>query len=102
MTTYEIHHAEEWSAVYMDGKLVSGPGDSYLQHEWLLEHFGVEQVQDDAFMRGQNRAEGAAQTIDEVEAYRLDRDAALMKADRLRREAAALVAKAADLESEWR
>jgi len=78
----EVHEDEEWSAVYLDGKLVE-VGDSYLADEWIRAHFGVKTVSDNAFMRGQTQREGVAQTLDEVADYakvrqeRLDRIAAL-------------------------
>ena len=97
MASIEVHEAEEWSAVYLDGKLVHGPADSYLADEWIREHFGVATVQDDAFMRGQNRADGVARTLAEVEEYRRERDARLARAIELRAEADRLTAEAARL-----
>ena len=92
----EIHEAEEWSAVYLDGKLVL-VGDSYLADEWLRTKFGVKTVQDNAFMRGQTQGAGVAETLDEVADYakarqaRLDRIAALhTEAQRLEDEARAI------------
>jgi hypothetical protein len=78
----EVHEDEEWSAVYLDGKLVL-VGDSYLADEWIRTKFGVKTVQDNAFMRGQTQSAGVAKTLDEVADYakarqeRLDRIAAL-------------------------
>ena len=81
-SSIEIHEADDWAAVYLDGNLVR-VGDAYLADEWLRTHFGVKTVQDDAFMRGQIQREGVAKTLDEVADYarsrqkRLDRAAAL-------------------------
>jgi len=82
----EIHEAEEWSAVYLDGKLVQ-VGDSYLADEWLRTRFGVKTVQDEAFMRGQTSREGVAKTLDEVTDYARSRQERLDRAVALRAEA---------------
>jgi hypothetical protein len=97
MANIEVHEADDWAAVYMDGKLVDGPGDAYLRDEWLRAHFGVVTVQDNAFMRGQNMADGAAHTLDEIEAYRTERDARLWRAAELRAEADRLTKEAEEL-----
>lgn len=96
MSNIEIHEADEWSAVYLDGHLVR-VGDSYLADEWLRTHFGVATIQDDAFLRGQTSRDGVAKTLDELHAYasarreRMDRAAALRaEAKRLEEEAASL------------
>ena len=89
----EIHEAEEWSAVYLDGVL-QRVGDSYLADEWVRAHFGVTTVQDDAFMRGQNARSGVAPTLTALAQYRDERDAARAEAERLRAEAARLLAEA--------
>lgn len=68
----QIHYASDWAALYKDGKLVR-VGDSYLAEERALELLGVEIVHNDAFMRGQSRKDGVAQTLDEVDEYILDR-----------------------------
>jgi hypothetical protein len=93
----EIHEADEWSAVYLNGRRVHGPADSYLSDEWLRDHFGVVTVQDDAFMRGQTSADGAAKTLVEVDTYRDERDARLRRAAELRAEADRLAAEAENL-----
>lgn len=85
----EIHYEEEWAALYVDGKL-ERVGDSYLAEERAFEILGVRTVQDDAFMRGQTSAEGVAKTLDEVEAYREDREQRTRRAAELRAQAAKL------------
>lgn len=94
----EIHYADEWAALYVDGKLHSDPGDAYRVEEEAFALVGIRQVQDDAFMRGQDRREGVARTLDEVNEYRWQRDNRRSEAKRLRDEAARLTAEAALLE----
>jgi hypothetical protein len=99
----EVHEEEEWSALYVDGRLAL-VGGGYLADERVRELVGVVTIQDDAFMRGQKRADGVAQTLEEVEAYRTERErrrerAAELRAEaaRLEREAAGLVAQAGEV-----
>lgn len=92
----EIHYAEEWAALYVDGKLMV-VGDSYLAEERAFQLLGVKQIHDDAFMRGQTSRDGVAQTVDAVIAYRADRQAREDKASKLREEAKLLLAEAAAL-----
>ena len=94
----EVHEAEEWSALYLDGKLVQ-VGDSYLADEWIRTHFGIKTVSDDAFMRGQNQREGVAQTLDEVLSYATARQEKLDRAAGLRAEAKRLEDEAKRLEA---
>ena len=82
----EVHEDEEWSAVYLDGKLVR-VGDSYLADEWIRTRFGVKTVQDNAFMRGQTMSEGVAKTLDEVQDYAKARQERLDRVATLRAEA---------------
>lgn len=97
MPAMEIHHSgEEWSALYVDGRLEE-VGDTYVVEERAFELLGVKEVQDDAFMRGQKSREGVAPTIDEVEAYRAEREASKARAAELREQAAALLAEAEQL-----
>lgn len=95
MSNVEIHEAEEWAAVYLDGQLQT-VGDAYLADEWVREHFGVITVQDDAFMRGQDQRSGVAKTLEEVRAYQDARDTRRARAAELREEAARLLREAAD------
>jgi hypothetical protein len=89
---YVRYNEEEWSALYIDGKL-SVVGDSYLSDEKIAELLGVEERDDDAFMQGGKNYSDVANTLAEVEAYAASRDAKL-------REAAALRARAEELEAE--
>jgi hypothetical protein len=98
MGNIEIHEADDWAAVYLDGNL-QRVGDAYLADEWVREHFGVTTVQDDAFMRGQDQRDGVAQTLDEVKAFADDRDSRRARAAELRAEANRLLRRAAEEES---
>jgi hypothetical protein len=82
----EVHEADEWAAVYLEGKLVH-QGERYLANEWVREHFGVVTVQDDAFMCGSDRREDVAQTLDEVAEYAAERATRAERAADLERRA---------------
>lgn len=94
----EIHYAEEWAALYVDGKL-DRVGDTYNTEERAFELAGVTTVQDAAFMRGQNYRDGVAQTLEEVREYAADRDRRLAEAADLERQAADLNARAKELKA---
>jgi hypothetical protein len=71
----EIHYdGDGWAALYINGKLHQ-VGDAYVAEEEALSRAGVTTVRDPAFMRGQKGRDGVAQTVDEVTAYREQRDA---------------------------
>ena len=93
----EVHEDEEWSALYVDGKL-DRVGDHYLADERIRQLCGVRTVQDDAFMRGQSMRDGVAKTLDEVKAYARDRAGRKALARALREKAADLVAEASTIE----
>lgn len=95
----EIHYADDWAALYKDGKLVDrSVGDSYLAEEQALDMLGVKLVHDDSFLRGQNQRSGVATTLEEVEEYRIWRERARAEAQRLRGEAEVLLERAKELE----
>jgi hypothetical protein len=95
----QIHYAEEWAALYVNGDLVERTvGDSYLAEEHALDILGVIQIHDDAFMRGQDQRIGVAKTLVEVEVYRIHRDATKANAEQLRTKAARLLAEAEELD----
>jgi hypothetical protein len=99
MPKLEIHYADDWAALYVDGELDPGTvGDSYHAEHRVFELLGVTQVHDDAFMRGQTQVAGVAKTLDEVGEYRRQRDTDRQEAARLKEEAAALLARAKELE----
>jgi len=87
----------EWSALYVDGKL-ERVGDHYLITECVYSLLGVEIVQDSAFMRGQHKREGVADTLEELEAYKFERDVRLERAAQLRADAETLLTQADALE----
>jgi hypothetical protein len=88
----QIHRADEWSGLYVDGELIRH-GDHYLADEALYEMFGVQIVDDPAWLLGGDgvRPHAPAEFLAEVEAY--------AEACREReRQAAGLEAQAAELE----
>src|SRR5688572_20142914 len=89
----EIHYADEWAALYVDGKLEI-VGDSYLAEERALMMSCVDLIQDDSFMMGQRYRDGVARTVDEVNQYRIDREARREQAEKLRLEASRLLLEA--------
>lgn len=93
----EIHHAGEWAALYVDGKL-DCVGDAYNTEERAFEVLGVRVVQDDAFMRGQDQRSGVAPTLNAVHEYAGARFARQEEAARLRTQAAELITRANELE----
>lgn len=100
MPEVEIHYEQqwgEWAALYVDGKLVT-VGDNDNTEEKAFDVLGVRMVQDDAFMRGQDRREGVAQTLSEVAEYRAgEKERLRLKQERLDRAVAAMRKCAADL-----
>jgi hypothetical protein len=97
MPKLEIHYDpdREWAALYVDGQL-DGVGDAYVREERAFELCGVQQVKDNAFLRGQDRRDGVAKTLAEVAEYRRARDD--RAAARKREEAARLLAEADEIE----
>lgn len=79
----------EWSALYIDGKLVKY-GDHYLVDEHIYEMFGIQVDESSDWMRGDTSGMDVAQTLDEVEQYRSEREAAQELAKELRRQASDL------------
>lgn len=95
----QIHYSGDWAALYIDGALdPTTVGDAYIAEEKALRMCGVEIVQSDDWMRGQDQRVGVAKTLDEIEEYRIDREAREARAAELREQAAALLAEAKDLD----
>lgn len=89
--------SQEWSAVYVDGVL-DRVGDHYLADERIRELFEVETIQSDDFMLGREGGrEIVAKTLDDLNAYSIDRANRLEQAEGLRRKAAELEAQADQL-----
>lgn len=66
MTDYVIYSgSEEWSALYVDGKLEKY-GDHYLVEEHLRLLLGVTTISSDNFLRGGNWGEDVAPTLDAI------------------------------------
>lgn len=93
---YVRYNDEEWSALYIDGKLDT-VGDAYHSDERIAALLGVEERDDSAFMQGGKNYSDVANTLDEVEAYAAKRDSKLSEAAALRARAAELEAEAASL-----
>lgn len=81
-TTFEVHTYDDWAALYIDGKL-HDEGHEHNINERIFKLLGIEEVQDDAFMRGR-AGHDTAPTLEDVEAYRSERDAKLRRAEELR------------------
>lgn len=91
----QIHYDDgEWAGLYVDGKL-EYVGDTTVVHDKICEMFGVEAVYDNAFMRGQNKRAGVAQTVQEAAEYG-------RKRDEMRERMAALRAEADSIERRYR
>lgn len=95
----EIHYDEEWAALYKDGLLVR-VGDAYRTEEEAFAILGVTIVQDNAFMRGQGKADGVAKTLDEVHEYSEQRRLNQTRAADMREQAQCLLAEAVNLEKQ--
>jgi len=87
-------HGEEWSALYVNGSLVSY-GDTYHQDEWLLKAVGGRHESGGEFLGGTNSQCYA--TLDECYEYRRLREQAQDRARELRAQAAQLIADAEQL-----
>jgi len=88
--------SEDWSALYLDGKLIQ-LGDHYLVQEKIEEIFGIEVYDSDDFLRGGNSREYAAQTLEEVNEYRSKRSQIELDAFLLESQARTLEAQARKL-----
>ncbi len=97
MDEIEFWRHGEWTMVYVNGKLERS-GDHYLADEWLQERFGVSVVDDDA---GTCIPDGRTplDSLAEVRQRVAERDARLVRAQDLRRQAEALEREAAQLEA---
>lgn len=90
----QIHYDDgEWAGLYVDGKL-EYVGDTSVVYDKICEMFGIEAVYDNAFMRGQDKRDGVAQTVEEAAEYGRQRD-------KMRERRAALLAEADALERRY-
>lgn len=99
MPNMEIHYANDWAALYVDGVLEPNTvGDSYHAEERAFEILGVRQVYDAAFMRGQDYRAGVARTLHEVREFKDQQTVDLTEAQALRDQAHELSLRAMALE----
>ena len=71
MPNFVRYNADEWSALYRDGKLVV-IGDSYHSDYYLANYLKVEDIDSDDFLLGGSTRDQAAKTLQEIEEYRID------------------------------
>ncbi len=95
LTKVISEEVEEWSALYVDGKL-DRVGDSYLIDERIIQLTGVEEIEGN-FLLGGNSYDDAAKTLDEIAAYEAKKVEAADEAAVLEAQAAELIAKAKEL-----
>lgn len=79
------YNAEEWSALYVDGKL-DRVGDAYLVDERVGEILGVQVISGDEgedFLRGGNTREDVAQTLTDISDWKSAQEAEASKAELL-------------------
>jgi hypothetical protein len=93
--------SNEWSALYVDGKL-DIVGDHYLIDDRIMVLTGVEEIPSEDFMRGGNSRQDVAPTLDALATYQIENGAKEQEAQAqaLRDQAAALIAQADALTKE--
>jgi len=94
-----LRGSQEWSALYVNGKLAH-VGDHYGTDEEAMRLAGIECESTDDFMRGGHTRADVAATLSEVEEYRSRRTLATRQAAKLRAQAADLITRAEQLETE--
>lgn len=72
LVAVEIHHTDDWAGLYVDGKLVVH-GDSYLTDERLQSMVGATDSYDGDWLKPDGRT--AMETIEEVHARKVQREA---------------------------
>lgn len=93
---YRSDEAEEWAALYVDGKL-DYVGDQYNVDERIATLAGVVDRRGD-FLLGGNSRDDAAQTVDKITEYESAKEDRLRQAEALKEQARALIAEAEALE----
>lgn len=88
----------EWTAVYLDGELQC-VGDSYLADEWIRTYFGINTIQDDAFLLGGSSRSSVAKSVADIDEYVERRERGRQAALKFRQQAAELIAQAEQLEA---
>lgn len=89
--------SQEWSALYVDGKLDT-VGDHYLISERLEDLLGVEVVESDAFMQGGHDRIDVAPTLELARQYEKAQELRHQRAESLREQAQALLAQADEID----
>ena len=80
------HGTEEWSAIYIGGKLVDY-GDTYRIYEAVMAHLGIEVRDDDAWVSGGKDDTGVLRTLAEVDEFAQKRAARNSTAEMIERRA---------------
>lgn len=103
-TWVEIHNDPEgeWAALYVEGKLVCGPGDRYRIEEHAFEVLGVKVVDDPSFLRGRDDGTNVAHTVQEAREYAAERRRILAEAAQMVIRADELRAHAKRIEEAWK
>lgn len=87
MVNYVRYREGEWSALYVDGKLVSY-GDHYYVDDWISAHLGIEEIESDDFLAADGRT--VFDTLAEVHKKQDAREKREIVADELRSRAKTL------------
>jgi len=93
MELVKYEGSDEWSALYVDGKLDT-VGDHYHATERIEQLVGVKVIQNDDFLRGGNYRADVAPTLEDLNLYVRERERREAEAARLRAQAAELRAQA--------
>lgn len=91
--------SDDWSALYIDGKL-DRVGDHYLVDERISEIAGVMNVYSDDFLRGGDSRDDVAETTEQINEYGALRAERENRASELRVQAQRLLEEAQRLEYE--
>ena len=95
MTVVKWEDHEDWSALYVNGKL-DRVGDHYLTEERIQTLAQVNEIHADFLVGGVSKKDAPA-TLDEVLEHHKNTIGKRLQADRLRKQAAELLAKADEL-----
>lgn len=93
-----VEGTEEWSALYLNGKLYS-VGDTYNRYEEIISLLGIGHEQSDDFLCGGLGRSDVALTLDDMYAYRNVRIQREERVRELRARADELAREAAQLEA---
>ncbi len=99
MAEWQIHRNGDTSAIYLDGALFD-IGDSNTMRSQVLTSLGVVQVNDDAFMLGQDKRNKAAATLAAITAWKTQQATKRTRLQEIRASIAALKAEARSLGDE--